>query len=742
MRALARGIPYLIVGLALGLGPVGVAGAQPEGVEAEKRAYTEAELDQITPRWPNPYRSFLPADARPDWDFWRAKLRLESQRRAARMAFLPKAVPIVDEAEPGDASGFNDTQDAAQPIDGFGTGIDQMREVDIVGTLFAPPPTEIGPFDEDDGSIPLANDTGLTSGQRVRTNGFIGDGPHGSLGLSTGDFDVYKVAGVQAGQILTIDIDTPEGGMTRLDTKVGLYDSTGVLTEQNDDGVVGSPDSFLEVTIAADGDYFVLVRGINSDWPGDPFDSGSGPKAGSEGPYTVTIGLDVSDVDFYSIDLKAGDVLGINLEDQARRLTLFDPSGTVLMGSGLDGSVLFPRDSPLPGGGNASAAYVVNQAGRYAISTERGEGAYTLALRLFRPILEGTAEAGQTLFLDFDGATFNAEQVLGFGKPVATLSPLASFLDDFGLDPTPGGADEQAVIDAIVAVVEENLARDVEAFGLNPDFQLTLLNSRDQADPLGAPDVSRVIVGGTGEELGFTTVGIAESVDVGNFVLDETAVVLLDLLSTPGTTNSLDQVPLAAGVTMIDLLGTALGNIVSHEAGHLFANFHTGHPDFPSNIMDGKPNLLDFVGVGPDDLFGSADDVDVDLGLSPFHVDEGFTGIEDTRNAIAFGLFGPPTVVAVDPSSEAPEGFELQGPYPNPFQEQTRLVLRLDRAPPVRVEIYDYLGRRVRDLFDGWLSAGAPHVFALDAAGLPSGPYLIRATGRSFSATRPVIVVR
>ena len=740
MGVLGRGTPYLIVALALGVGPVAVVGAQNVVVEAEKRRYSEAELDQITPRWPNPYLSFLPSDARPDWHFWHAKLRLESQRRAARRTGIPKAVPIVDEAEPGDASGFNDTQDAAELITGFGTSLGEMREVDVAGTLFAPLPTEIGPFSEDDGAIPLANDTGLTPGQRVHISAFIGDGPHGSTSSNQGDFDVFKVT-LLAGQTVTIDIDTPEDDSTRLDTQVALYDSTGLIIDRNDDGGVGSPDSFLEVKVAADGAYYIFVRGISSYWPRDPFDSSSGPKAGSEGPYSVTIGIDVSDVDFYSIDLKAGDVLGINLEDQARRVTLFDPSGTELMGSDLDESALFPRETPLPGGGNASAAYVVNMTGRYAISARRGFGAYTLALRVFRPILEGTA-AGQTLFLDFNGAALDVESIFGRGNPAATLSPLASFLDDLGLDPTPGGADEQAVIEAVVAVVEENLARDIDTFGLNPDFQINLLNSRDHADVFGAPGVSRVIIGGTSEELGFTTVGIAESVDVGNFVLEETAVVLLDLLSTPGNSNSLDQVPLAAGVTIIDLLGVALGNIISHEAGHLFANFHTGHPDFPPNIMDRQPNLMDFVGVGPDEVFGSADDVDVDLGPAPFSVDEGFTGLEDTRNAIAFGLFGPPTVVAVEPSSEAPEGFVLQGPYPNPFQEQTRLVLRLDRAQQVRVAVYDYLGRRVRDLFDGWLSAGAPHLFALDAAGLPSGPYLIRATGRSFSATRPVIVVR
>lgn len=743
MRALGGSPSYLIAALAFGLslGPVAAAGAQP--VDVGTRIYTEADLDQIAPRWPNPYRSFLPADAAPDWAYWRAKMRLEGQRRAARLAGLPKVVPVIDEAEPGGASGFNDTQTAAERIEGLGTDLGQMREVDVAGTLFSPPPAVIGPFSEDDGAIPLANDVGLTPGQRVRIRGFIGDGPHGSLGTGTGDFDVFKVAGLQAGQTVTIAISTPEGGMTRLDTKVALYDATGFIVDLNDNGEVDSPDSFLEVTVAADGDYYVLVRGINSSWPSDPFDPGSGPKAGSEGMYTVTIGLDATDVDFYSIDLKAGDVLGVTSQEEARRVTLFDPSGVVLVGSSLDGSILYPRLSPLPGGGRASVAYVVNSPGRHAVAAARGDGAYTLALRLFRPVLEAVPEDVQTLFLDFDGASLDAEQVLGVGSATAHLSPLAASLEAFGLDPTPGGADEHAVIDAVVAVVEENLARDVQALGLNPDFHLTLLNSRDDDDVFGTPGVSRVIVGGTGEELGLATVGIAESVDVGNFALEETAVVLLDLLSTPGNSNALGSVPLAPGATIIDLLGRALGNIVAHEAGHLFANFHTGHPDFPSNIMDGKPNLVDFVGAGPDGVFGNADDVDVDLGVSPFNVDEGFTGVEDTRNAIAFGLFGPPMIVAVEPSvSEMPEDFALEGPYPNPFQGETRFAVRVDRAQRVRVEVFDYLGRRVRAVFDDWLAAGARHVFALEAGGLPSGAYVIRVTGASFSAARPVVLVK
>ena len=81
-------------------------------------------------------------------------------------------------------------------------------------------------------------------------------------------------------------------------------------------------------------------------------------------------------------------------------------------------------------------------------------------------------------------------------------------------------------------------------------------------------------MGGTIAESGISTIGIAESIDPGNFETDETALVLLDSLSEP------------AGA-----------------------------------------------GVG-----GTADDVDVDYGDDRFTPSEGFVGIEDTLGRIAFGV--------------------------------------------------------------------------------------------------------
>ena len=93
--------------------------------------------------------------------------------------------------------------------------------------------------------------------------------------------------------------------------------------------------------------------------------------------------------------------------------------------------------------------------------------------------------------------------------------------------------------------------------------------------------------------------------------------------------------------TSIDLIGAGVGNITAHEAGHFFANWHTDQFNPVANIMDQGGNLPGLVGVGPDGIFGTADDVDVDFGKDTFVPNEGFTGVEDTLNTIAFGATTP-----------------------------------------------------------------------------------------------------
>jgi hypothetical protein len=73
---------------------------------------------------------------------------------------------------------------------------------------------------------------------------------------------------------------------------------------------------------------------------------------------------------------------------------------------------------------------------------------------------------------------------------------------------------------------------------------------------------------------------------------------------------------------------------------------------------------------------------------------------------------------------------------PNPFRARTRVSFSMPRAGAVEVGVFDLAGRRVRELQQGWLSAGA-HEFAWDGesdagAAARTGVYLVRlrASGR------------
>ena len=131
------------------------------------------------------------------------------------------------------------------------------------------------------------------------------------------------------------------------------------------------------------------------------------------------------------------------------------------------------------------------------------------------------------------------------------------------------------------------------ASGLNDDFALRILNSRDHADPLGQPNVSRVIVGGTIAQSGIPTIGIAQSIDPGNFGTEESALVLLDVLSDPARESgdpSLNTYITPAS-DKVAFIGQAIGNIVSHEAGHFFGDWHVdqfnadAEPDGPGRQL-------------------------------------------------------------------------------------------------------------------------------------------------------------
>ncbi len=88
------------------------------------------------------------------------------------------------------------------------------------------------------------------------------------------------------------------------------------------------------------------------------------------------------------------------------------------------------------------------------------------------------------------------------------------------------------------------------------------------------------------------------------------------------------------------------------------------------------------------------------------------------------------------------EGIVVLGPvYPNPLSRSATVSLTLVEAQRATLTVYDVLGRRVATLHDGLLAAGH-HRFALAAAELPSGVYLVRANAGAFAASQRLTVAR
>ncbi|GAB5536216.1 MAG: hypothetical protein Rubg2KO_24650 [Rubricoccaceae bacterium] len=101
--------------------------------------------------------------------------------------------------------------------------------------------------------------------------------------------------------------------------------------------------------------------------------------------------------------------------------------------------------------------------------------------------------------------------------------------------------------------------------------------------------------------------------------------------------------------------------------------------------------------------------------------------------------------IPVEPTRGLPTTFELAAPWPNPVRQRATVRVALPKPSRLAVEVFDALGRRVRQLEDADRPTGW-HELALDADGLASGVYLVRMTageGRArFVATHPFTIVR
>ncbi len=100
-------------------------------------------------------------------------------------------------------------------------------------------------------------------------------------------------------------------------------------------------------------------------------------------------------------------------------------------------------------------------------------------------------------------------------------------------------------------------------------------------------------------------------------------------------------------------------------------------------------------------------------------------------------LSGTATGIAEQPTQ--PSAFALNQNFPNPFNPSTVIRYQLAGAGPVRLTVYDILGREVATLVDGIQQQGI-HEARFDGGGLSSGIYLYRLQTAGFIQQRKMIL--
>ncbi|UCC78990.1 MAG: T9SS type A sorting domain-containing protein [Candidatus Zixiibacteriota bacterium] len=117
-------------------------------------------------------------------------------------------------------------------------------------------------------------------------------------------------------------------------------------------------------------------------------------------------------------------------------------------------------------------------------------------------------------------------------------------------------------------------------------------------------------------------------------------------------------------------------------------------------------------------------------------------GLGDLRSDMGAYGGGDSLITGIgDAPSPLPKKFLLLQNYPNPFNATTTVKYALADAGPVRIDIYDLLGRLVETLVDEEKQAGQ-HQAVWDASGYSSGIYFYRLEAGNFTQTRKMILLK
>ncbi len=104
-------------------------------------------------------------------------------------------------------------------------------------------------------------------------------------------------------------------------------------------------------------------------------------------------------------------------------------------------------------------------------------------------------------------------------------------------------------------------------------------------------------------------------------------------------------------------------------------------------------------------------------------------------------VVGYPYGVSAYNEEEIVKNYELSQNYPNPFNPSTKIRYQISKNRPVRIDVFDVLGRKVKTLVNNVQSAGKYQI-TLHADNLASGIYLLQMKAGGFLQTRKLMLIK
>jgi len=123
----------------------------------------------------------------------------------------------------------------------------------------------------------------------------------------------------------------------------------------------------------------------------------------------------------------------------------------------------------------------------------------------------------------------------------------------------------------------------------------------------------------------------------------------------------------------------------------------------------------------------------------------GFVGFDTAADSATFfddvKVSGLTTAIDTRPAGIAPTAFQLLQNYPNPFNPATTIPFTLESASEIQLEILNLAGQKIATVVNGRWPEGE-HRVDWNAAGVPSGVYLVRLKAAGQTLTKRTLLVK